>query len=82
MYNMAKPSLDYNSIEELPEHFWDKVNKTDSCWLWTGKIDDGYGRFNIKGTTLFSTSPNYVCIKRKDCRRTSCRPPLYGKKLL
>jgi hypothetical protein len=46
---MAKPSLDYNSVEELPDNFWNKVNKTDTCWLWTGKMDDGYGRFNIRG---------------------------------
>ena len=44
---MASNSLDYNAIQELPERFWTKVNKTDSCWLWTGKIDDGYGRFQI-----------------------------------
>ena len=46
---MAKPSIDYNILKELPERFWDKVNKTDNCWLWTGKIDDGYGRFSYKG---------------------------------
>jgi hypothetical protein len=28
--------------------FWDKVDKTDSCWLWTGKPDPkGYGRFKL-----------------------------------
>ena len=46
---MAKASIDYNVMSELPERFWDKVNKTDDCWLWTGKIDDGYGRFSYKG---------------------------------
>lgn len=26
------------------ERFWSKVNKTDSCWLWTaGRTIDGYG---------------------------------------
>src|SRR5882672_3448747 len=26
------------------DKFWEKVNKTDTCWLWTGKIArDGYG---------------------------------------
>lgn len=49
---MAKASLDYNSVGELPDRFWSKVNKTDTCWLWVGKIDDGYGRFSIK-TTLY-----------------------------
>jgi hypothetical protein len=27
-----------------------KINKTDTCWLWTGHINSyGYGRFNGKG---------------------------------
>jgi hypothetical protein len=25
-----------------PEEFWAKIEKTDTCWLWTG-IDDGRG---------------------------------------
>lgn len=29
----------------MPERFWAKVNKTDTCWLWTGALDSfGYGR--------------------------------------
>lgn len=28
------------------ERFWSKVNKTESCWLWTGtRNSKGYGRF-------------------------------------
>jgi hypothetical protein len=28
--------------------FWTKVNKTDSCWLWTGALDRrGYGAFSL-----------------------------------
>ena len=31
------------------QRFWSYVNKTDSCWLWTGpKYTNGYGRFNLK----------------------------------
>lgn len=34
----------------LEERFWAKVNKTDSCWLWTGAITGaGYGNFWIGG---------------------------------
>lgn len=37
---MARPRV----AEEI--RFWAKVNKTDTCWLWTGTPDkDGYGRF-------------------------------------
>lgn len=29
------------------ERFWAKVNKTDSCWVWTASRNDrGYGRFH------------------------------------
>jgi hypothetical protein len=28
----------------LPERFWEKVEKTDECWIWTAKLDaKGYG---------------------------------------
>lgn len=28
------------------ERFWNKVNKTESCWEWTGAIYHGYGAFS------------------------------------
>lgn len=33
----------------VDERFWEKVNKTATCWNWTAAIseDDGYGRFGI-----------------------------------
>jgi hypothetical protein len=32
------------------ERFFAKVEKTDTCWLWTGaKNQDGYGRFRLDG---------------------------------
>lgn len=34
----------------LSERFWEKVKKTEACWLWTGsKNNMGYGRINIDG---------------------------------
>ena len=34
-------------LEATPEElFWAKVNKTETCWLWTASLGDkGYGRF-------------------------------------
>lgn len=30
-----------------PERFWSQVEKTETCWLWTGALDDdGYGFLN------------------------------------
>lgn len=32
------------------ERFWSRVNKTDSCWLWTGSDNGvGYGQFYRAG---------------------------------
>lgn len=28
--------------------FWAQVDHTDGCWLWTGYLVNGYGRFRIK----------------------------------
>lgn len=37
------------------ELFWQKVQKTDTCWLWTGAhLPLGYGTFRRKGKTMFS----------------------------
>ncbi len=33
-------------LDELAERFWAKVNKTETCWLWTaGQRSWGYGSF-------------------------------------
>lgn len=32
------------------DRFWSKVNKTDTCWLWTAaKGSSGYGAFSFEG---------------------------------
>jgi hypothetical protein len=34
----------------MEQRFWSKVNKTDTCWLWTGSLNDrGYGNFGFNG---------------------------------
>jgi len=35
--------------DRLPDRFWSKVNKTETCWLWTAATTDGYGMFSIGG---------------------------------
>ena len=33
------------SIKPAEVRFWERVAKTDTCWLWTGCTQTGYGRF-------------------------------------
>ena len=33
----------------LYQRFWAKVNKTDTCWLWTAATTKGYGKINSGG---------------------------------
>lgn len=36
-------------MEEARERFFNKVNKTDTCWLWTGSCNRGHGEFRYSG---------------------------------
>lgn len=49
----------YNALtaksENWLERFWSKVNKTETCWLWTeGVTEDGYAQFWRKGKNVRS----------------------------
>jgi hypothetical protein len=33
----------------IESRFWPKVQKTDSCWIWTGALHGGYGRLSLGG---------------------------------
>jgi hypothetical protein len=38
------------NVRPVAERFWERVNKTDTCWLWTGYFNwKGYGRFSVGG---------------------------------
>lgn len=32
----------------MADRFWEKVDKTDSCWLWLGTGSEGYGSFSVR----------------------------------
>lgn len=51
-------SVDCRFAGTLEERFWQRVNKTASCWLWTGSpAKGGYGHFRMAGK---NTSPHRV----------------------
>lgn len=40
-------------MSDDPEKFWSKVNKTSTCWLWSGCVSsNGYGSFRWNGKTV------------------------------
>ena len=46
--------------------FWSKVEKTDTCWLWTAsKNHNGYGIFDINGKTQRAHRLSYELYKGK-----------------
>lgn len=37
-------------MTDLPQRFWDKVEKTEGCWIWIGTLTvGGYGQFSLGG---------------------------------
>lgn len=39
--------------QSAEERFWSRVQKSDSCWIWTGTLNDhGYGMFSLDGAFL------------------------------
>lgn len=43
-----------NKRDNSQQRFWERVTKTDSCWLWIGGISptNGYGRIAVKGKMI------------------------------
>jgi hypothetical protein len=43
----------HNPLDTLKERFWSRVSKTDTCWVWVGKMGPyGYGIVTDKGKDL------------------------------
>jgi len=69
----------------MEERFWSKVNKTDTCWLWTAYCDKaGYGRIAVDKRWMLAhrvswliadrTIPEGLLIRHK-CRSKNCVNP-------
>jgi hypothetical protein len=69
----------------LSERFWNKVVKTDGCWIWTGSLNTcGYGIIGVDRKTIHShriawelingTIPNRMSILHH-CDRPPCVNP-------
>lgn len=42
-------------MKTIEKRFWEKVDKTDTCWLWIGYVSrNGYGQFTISGKHYYA----------------------------
>lgn len=72
--------------EKDKERFWEKVQKTESCWLWRGSLNhDGYGHFSLNNKIIKAhraswilsgnTISNGLIIRHKCVGNRSCLNP-------
>lgn len=55
-------SSSYN-VRYVRARFWNKINKTKTCWLWLGdKNENGYGRISINGKSVKAHRFSYESI--------------------
>lgn len=41
---MGRRKSEICSMEVIEQRFWNRVNKTETCWLWTASFRKGYGQ--------------------------------------
>lgn len=49
--------------KDLQKLFWNNVNKTDSCWLWTGPKSNGYGSISVNNRSIRAYRISYELHK-------------------
>lgn len=79
------PHIHIDSMEESRSRFYDKVDKSDTCWLWTTYISQsGYGYFWYDGKDIRAHRFSYLLegntipdghIVRHICRNRHCVRP-------
>lgn len=52
-----------STSKTVAERFWEKVNKTKSCWFWTSAVVNGYGSFTANGKNNVAHRVSYKMIK-------------------
>lgn len=71
-------------MPSLTDRFWAKVNRSGDCWIWTGALTKGYGRFNIAGRSVPAHQVAYELevgeipaglVLDHTCRNTACVRP-------
>lgn len=71
-------------MEKLPKHIKNKIDFTDSCWLWTGTLYNGYGNTSYMGKSSLAHRATFSIIKGEIsnnlvidhlCRNRNCVNP-------
>ena len=58
--DMEKPIRNHWASDS--ERFWGKVDKSGSCWLWTGAAHNGYGLFRLNGGSRLAHRVSYSWV--------------------
>ena len=68
----------------MEDRFWSKVDKTETCWLWTAHRSNGYGQFGINGKMRKAHRVSWLLsnrsipeghVIRHKCRNKHCVNP-------
>lgn len=65
MYHYSQTGALVISNELVMDRFWRKVNKTDTCWLWTAGVTGrgGYGAFCVNYKMIPAHRYSYTILK-------------------
>lgn len=86
MENLIKGKREKTTKENIKQRFWEKVEKTNYCWLWKGyKMKSGHGQFQTLEKVDFAYRyswelhnnkkiPKGMCVLHK-CDNGSCVNP-------
>lgn len=59
-YNKNSAHTEIEMTEEQKERFWSKVDKSNNCWNWIGKLNkNGYGDFSLNRKTYIASRISY-----------------------
>lgn len=57
----TKQSAKLNRYMSPEQRFWCRVQKTQSCWVWTGKLDrNGYGKLKVNDVSVRAHRFSYI----------------------
>src|SRR5688572_10191328 len=57
----------------LSERFWEKVDKTGTCWLWNARKDkDGYGFIRVDGKNKKAHRVAFELVHGREASKSVC----------